>query len=190
MTAIDLSAPMVRVMKEKLAIGNLEAQVEQGDMRNLHLPEDTYRAAYSWGDTVHHLTEPGDLEAFLASAYRVIEPGGYLLFNWQSPAYFEELVANGTFYEQHGEDFLLWDGQEEGGAYCLLTLNAFIKRKNGSYKRIEECHRLRIWEEETMIQAIRASGFTLDEVAAEEYFNEAARETRFQNIFVLKKGNS
>jgi len=186
MTGVDLSPAMVAIMKEKLVVKGRNANVEVGDIRDLHFPADGFDAAYCWGDTIHHLIGEEDFACFLASVRRVLRPGGFLLFNWREPDYFEELIAGGAFFERHGEDFLLWEAHEEGESHCSVSLNGFIKNKNADYKRVEECHHLRIWCEEKLADSIASQGFTIgDEPRCGSLF-DLLSETEFQKICILE----
>ncbi len=186
-SAVDLSEAMVARLREKLIKAGLDTPVYIGDMRRLTLEEGRFAAAYSWGDTVHHLTSETDLTDFFASVRRVLRPDGYLLFNWRKPAYFEDLIDAGAFYETHGEDFLLWEAEERASRHCLLRLNGFIKVGNGEYKRVGEDHLLRIWREEELCAAGLAQGFSVEADLADSFFNAAEAEEGYGAVLVLKK---
>ncbi|HKS28652.1 MAG TPA: class I SAM-dependent methyltransferase [Pyrinomonadaceae bacterium] len=71
----DLTEASVRMVKERLALDDLTADVAVGDAENLkEFEDDFFDIYYSWG-VLHHTPNP---EKAFAEAYRVLKPGGTL----------------------------------------------------------------------------------------------------------------
>jgi ubiquinone/menaquinone biosynthesis C-methylase UbiE len=79
----DLTEASVKLVKERLSLEGLEADVQTGDAEKLDFPDNHFDGYYSWG-VLHHTPEP---EKAFAEAYRVLKPGGTLkvmLYHWPS----------------------------------------------------------------------------------------------------------
>ncbi len=71
----DLTVASVDMVKERLALEGLYADVAQGDAEMLsEFPDDFFDIYYSWG-VLHHTPHP---DRAFAEAYRVLKPGGIL----------------------------------------------------------------------------------------------------------------
>jgi len=68
----DLTESSVKLVRERLALEGLEADVERGDAENLDFPDDHFDIFYSWGV----LMCTPDVEAAFTEAHRVLKPGG------------------------------------------------------------------------------------------------------------------
>lgn len=71
----DLTGASVEMVKERLALEGLSADVRLGDAEDLkEFPADFFDIYYSWG-VLHHTLSP---ERAFAEAHRVLKPGGSL----------------------------------------------------------------------------------------------------------------
>lgn len=73
-TGRDLTDASVQMVKERLTLEALQADVATGDAENLEFPDNSFDLYYSWG-VLHHTP---DTERTIAEAYRVLKPGGTL----------------------------------------------------------------------------------------------------------------
>lgn len=80
-TLIDLSRPMLQKAEERLApkmTGKIT--VQQGDVRELELPDDHFDIVLA-GAVLHHLREEQEWVAVFRKIYRAIRPGGCFLIS-------------------------------------------------------------------------------------------------------------
>lgn len=79
----DLTSASVALVRERLALDGLSADVERGDAENLDFDDGTFDLYYSWGV----LMATPDTRQAIAEAHRVLKPGGQLkimLYHWPS----------------------------------------------------------------------------------------------------------
>ena len=183
---LDYSEGMCSLLKEKLKKERLTAEIHQGDMREFDVTAK-YDTIYAFGETVHHLTDSTDLKAFFHCAYRALKPGGCLLFTRQEAPYFEELADYGDFFEQHGEDYLLWHTADFTEKAAELAYTALIQKPDGTYHRLQETHRLAIYSETEIAKAIAETGFTLREDLEELCFSDILEDEPYKHVTVLEK---
>lgn len=68
----DVTSASVDLVKERLRLEGLEADVARGDAEALEFPDQTFDIFYSWGVLMH----APNTEQTIAEAYRVLKPGG------------------------------------------------------------------------------------------------------------------
>lgn len=183
---LDYSAGMCDLLREKLRKEHLTANIRQEDMREF-ATEAKYDTVYAFGETVHHLDGVKDLKAFFRCAYQALKPGGCLLFTRQEAPYFEELADYGDFYEQHGEDYLLWHTAELTAEAAYLEYTALIQQPDEGYRRLRETHRLAIYTEAEITEAIAETGFTLRNDLEDLCFADILEEEPYKHVTVLEK---
>lgn len=183
---LDNAAPMLEILTKKLQAESLTSTLYRGDMRNFQ-PPAPYGAAYSWGDTVHHLAGDEDFLLFLQNTYALLQPGGLLIFTWRHRDYFDELAESGAFYEQHGEDYLLWQTDLQGRATASLHYTAFLQQENNVYERVREIHRVRIFDHSDILPAAAQAGFTANQTLTKTYFAGYCALEPYREALILEK---
>ena len=183
--ALDISAAMLEVLSGKLRGQGLKTRLFQGDMTSF-AREDSYDLIYALGDTVHHLASYDDLEAYLGTCYRNLRQGGYLVFTYREPDYFTYLASLGSFYELHGDDYLLWRMSPVSASQAVIDYTAFIKEEDDRFIKIEEEHSLFIYEPERVKSIAASFGFVnRDDLA--DYLREEADKDEYKLVLVLSK---
>lgn len=195
---LDFSEEMVELLKAKTVNFRERCFVYHGDMREMDrdisnsIPnkegQKKYALIYSLGETVHHLKAYEDLGKFFAASCNMLEDGGLLVFSWKEPDYFDELMTYGDFYEEHGDNYLLWhieEGADE--AHYNLCYTAFVKAQGeNEYRRLQEIHPSLVLEEVPLKKLAKANGFSLREDYAELCFTTSLKE-EYKHITVLQK---
>jgi SAM-dependent methyltransferase len=102
----DLTQASVDLVRERLELGGLDADVAVGDAEDLReFPDNSFDIFYSWG-VLHHTPDP---ERAFAEAFRVLKPGGQLkvmLYHFPSAGAFLVWLA-------HGPLRLRWQGPRQ-----------------------------------------------------------------------------
>lgn len=184
--AVDISPAMLEVLEGKIRYQGLRARLIQGDMTSFSR-EDGYEFIYALGDTVHHLPDFSGLENFLSCSFKNLVSGGHLVFTYRQPEYFRELVAVDSFYETHGDDYLLWQIKELDQDAVSILYTAFIQGRESSYSKIEETHTLKIYDPGQVDKAAIAAGFKSCPKLAEEYLAQEWDDEEFKITCVLTK---
>lgn len=183
--ALDISAAMLEVLSGKLRGQGLKTRLFQGDMTSF-AREDSYDLIYALGDTVHHLASYDDLEAYLGTCYRNLRQGGYLVFTYREPDYFTYLVSLGSFYELHGDDYLLWSMPPLEGSEAVINYTAFIKSDDGRFSRIQEKHKLFIYKHDKVSAIAKSQGFQIRDDLA-DYLRDESDKDEYKLVLVLSK---
>ncbi len=185
---LDYSEGMIDILSGKIKKKHFNARLYKADMRNFET-EHSYDVIYCFGETIHHLENIDDVSAFLQCAYRALKDSGYLVFTWQESDYFHELYECGDFYDRHKEDYLLWStelNEKEVAAY--LNYTAFIQDgEENHYRRIKETHRLAIFTQEEIADAVKETGFSFREDLEDICFSDHREEQPYKHITVLEK---
>ncbi len=84
LVGLDLSLPMLKEAKQKLLQNGLNRLI-CSDFKALPLKSDSFDVALSIYDSVNYLIEEQEVLTFLAECYRIVRPGGLLIFDVVTP---------------------------------------------------------------------------------------------------------
>jgi ubiquinone/menaquinone biosynthesis C-methylase UbiE len=73
-TGVDLTDHAIALVRRRLELEGLEADLRQADAEKLPFPDESFDVVYSWG-VLHHTP---DSDRAIAEAQRVLKPGGRL----------------------------------------------------------------------------------------------------------------
>ncbi len=136
-TGVDLSVDMLTVAEQKCR--GLDVTLLHQDMSRLTLPgqADTVICCL---DSMNYITRPSDLRRTFQRVYKVLVPGGLLLFDVKTPAAFEK--ADGQTYLDEDEGlYCVWRADYyPRRRVCAYGLDLFIEQENGSWSRCGEYH--------------------------------------------------
>lgn len=159
MIGIDLSGEMLELAMEK----NTENEILylQQDMREFEL-YGTVRAIVSVCDSMNYLTEYKDLVQVLRLANNYLDPGGVFLFDMNTPYKYRELLGEQTIAENREEGSFIWENYfDEDQGINEYDLTLFIRERDGRYRKYEETHFQRVYDIDTVKQAVEAAGMEL-----------------------------
>ena len=158
-TGVDLSRSMLRRAEEKARKWGVQAAFVCQNMKKLELPRRV-GAILATCDGVNYLTAPADVQAFFASAYRQLLPGGKLCFDCSSRHKLETVMGNAFFGEERDGIATLWQNRLNEETHVLtMDVTFFVREEDGRYRRIREEHRQRAHSEEEILAWLRQTGF-------------------------------
>lgn len=131
------------------------------DMREFEL-YGTVRGIVSICDSMNYLTEYEDLVQVLRLANNYLDPGGVFIFDLNTVYKYSEILGEQTIAENRDEGSFIWENyfdQEEGINEYDLTL--FIREEDGRFRKYEETHFQRAYEQKEVEKAIREAGMEL-----------------------------
>lgn len=155
MTGIDASVEMLDLARKK-------------DEKSLYLNQDitefelygTMDAILCMTDGFNYITEEDSLRQCFFLANNYLNPGGLFLFDMSSPYKLSQLLGNNTFVYDDGSVFYTWENTyEEDDALSISDITFFLKDKN-VYRRADEEHIQRAWEEKSVCSFLKEAGFS------------------------------
>jgi SAM-dependent methyltransferase len=155
--ALDLSADMCRLTREKARKKRVKLVVMQADMRTFRLPEPVDCIASEWGP-LNHLRRKADLLKVTRAVARALRPGGYFYFDLHQRRFFEGWTEPMIFENRR---FLL---VKQGGYLPQLRrgwaeFTFFIPDSRGTWARHTDLFIQVHWSHAQVIRALRQAGF-------------------------------
>jgi SAM-dependent methyltransferase len=166
----DLSWDMLdaAVLRKERAIPSRVA----ADFRRLPFRETLFDAIVCLYDAVNYCLDEDSLQRFFDEAFRVLRPGGSLLFDYvtslNSARYFREFTTHELHAGAHIVRESSWDG------FLKIQHNMFtffLPEDDGRFSRVQEHHMQRIWPLSAFRKSAKKAGlewlggwdgFTLD----------------------------
>ena len=161
MIGIDNAEEMLEIALEKKLSSDHDILYLLQDMREFEL-YGTVRGIVSICDSMNYLTEYEDLVQVLRLANNYLDPGGVFIFDLNTVYKYSEILGEQTIAENRDEGSFIWENyfdQEEGINEYDLTL--FIREEDGRFRKYEETHFQRAYEQKEVEEAIREAGMEL-----------------------------
>ncbi len=159
MIGVDLSGEMLELAMAQNEDGRI--LYLQQDMREFEL-YGTVRAIVSICDSMNYLTEYEELVQVLRLANNYLDPGGVFIFDMNTPYKYREVLGEQTIAENREEGSFIWenyfDEEQEINEYDLTL---FIREEDGRYRKYEETHFQRAYDNETVKRAVEEAGMEL-----------------------------
>ena len=132
-----------------------------GDISKMKLPP-RFDFVTAINDCVNYIPKT-KLNAAFKNIRGALKKGGIFLFDISSKGKIDGKIAN-TVSVDDREDvtYMSFNRPEEDGVTMEVTL--FAKNEDGSYQRLDETHRQYAYEEDEILSALEANGFTALEV--------------------------
>lgn len=160
-TGVDQSPGMLRLARRKAREALVRVRFIESDIRSLQFHEE-FDLVTSWYDSLNYLLHLNDLKAAFAGALRALRPGGFFIFDMNTP----ETLSKGwqrhpSFVEVDTRDAFVihrstWDARTR---IATLKVTCFVLR-NRHWLRIDELHRERGYALPQIRACLRRVGFT------------------------------
>lgn len=137
----------------------------------------TVEAVFCMTDTVNHLLTVKELRGFLKKSSLFTEPGGLLVLDFLTPAYFKKVIDGNVFYQEDEKGSIIWEGNVHG-KICDYEIVSFSKEKKELYSRSEEFLRERLWNGEEIKAEAKKAGYA---------FIESEGKDPYRKYYIFRK---
>ncbi len=185
MIGLDSSPDMLSIARERQAKEETEILYLQQDMREFEL-YGTVAAVVSLCDSMNYITEYKELVQVFRLVNNYLDPGGYFIFDLNTPYKYRELLADNTFAENREDCSFIWentyDDETELNEYALTL---FVRGEDGRYERFEEFHYQKAYAIETVEKAAAEAG--MEFIAVYDAFTREEPSDTGERVYVILK---
>ena len=161
MIGIDNSEEMLDIAMEKRYESGLDILYLLQDMREFEL-YGTVRGVVSICDSMNYILDDEDLLDVFKLVHNYLDNDGIFIFDMNTLYKYREILSDNTFAEDREESSFIWenfyDEEEEINQY---DLSLFVQEEDGRYRKYEETHLQRAYEQNTVEELIKESGLEL-----------------------------
>ena len=161
MIGIDNYEEMLDIAMEKRYESGLDILYLLQDMREFEL-YGTVRGVVSICDSMNYILDDEDLLDVFKLVHNYLDNDGIFIFDMNTMYKYREILADNTFAEDRDESSFIWenfyDEEEEINQY---DLSLFVQEEDGRYRKYEETHLQRAYEQKTVAELIKESGLEL-----------------------------
>ena len=161
MIGIDNSEEMLDIAMEKRYESGLDILYLLQDMREFEL-YGTVKAVVSICDSMNYILDDEDLLDVFRLVHNYLDNEGIFIFDMNTMYKYREILADNTFAEDREESSFIWenfyDEEEEINQY---DLSLFVQEEDGRYRKYEETHLQRAYEQKCVEELIKESGLEL-----------------------------
>ena len=186
MIGIDNSEEMLDIAMEKRYESGLDILYLLQDMRDFEL-YGTVKGVVSICDSMNYILDDEDLLDVFKLVHNYLDNDGIFVFDMNTMYKYQEILADNTFAEDREESSFIWgnyyDEEDEINQYDLTL---FVKEEDGRYRKYEETHLQRAYEQETVEELIKESGLELLHVY-DAFTKEAPAEDSQRIYYVCRR---
>ena len=161
MIGIDNSEEMLEIAMEKREESGLDILYLLQDMREFEL-YGTVKGVVSICDSMNYILDDEDLLDVFKLVHNYLDNEGIFIFDMNTMYKYEQILADNTFAEDREESSFIWenyyDEEEEINQY---DLSLFVMEEDGRYRKYEETHLQRAYEQQCVEELIKESGLEL-----------------------------
>ncbi len=181
---VDGSEEMLSVALEKSAERGLDILFLCQKMQSLDL-YGTIDTCVCTLDSINHLTEIADVQAAFDRVSLFMNPGGYFIFDVNTPYKHREVLADNTFVYDTDEVFCVWQNSTDSTGLTDIDLSFFVP-DGELYERFDESFSERAYTREELTEMLRKAGFELVAVYGDMTL-EPPREDEQRAVYVVRK---
>ncbi len=177
MIGVDSSDAMLAKAMEKRDRSGSEILYLLQDMRELEL-YCTVGTVISVCDSLNYLLAEEELKDTFGLVHNYLYPGGLFLFDVNTVFKYREVIGDTTIAENREDCSFIWENfydEEEGINEYDVTI--YVQEDNGLYRRFEETHFQKGYDEETIRRLLEETGFDLLRMTDSDTGSEPTEET-------------
>jgi SAM-dependent methyltransferase len=156
---VDLSADMVELARAQAP----EADFVVGSVHDVDIPAAVGVTAV--GEVLNYATDPkagwDALAKLVGRVHLALRPGGVFLFDVSTPGRYGPAGRRVVFHDR--EDWSLAMEANEGEDTLDRRIVVFRRTKDGTYRRTDEHHVLRLYEPGGVVDILRYAGFRVEQ---------------------------
>lgn len=161
MIGIDNSEEMLEIAMEKREESGHDILYLLQDMREFEL-YGTVKGVVSICDSMNYILDDEDLLDVFKLVHNYLDNEGIFIFDMNTMYKYEQILADNTFAEDREQSSFIWenyyDEEEEINQY---DLSLFVQEEDGRYRKYEETHLQRAYEQQCVEELIKESGLEL-----------------------------
>ncbi len=164
MSGLDRSAAMLAVAAKKLKGHRVTLYqkplprfrlIDQFDSRKTR----RFDLATCFFDSLNYLKNQRELQQAFRSIYNHLNPGGYFIFDMNTPAAMKILWGGQVFVKTGDNLYTVWHNEYNARTKSAKCTATFFKKKGTMWERFDEEHVERAYDNRVIKKALRDSGF-------------------------------
>ena len=161
MIGIDNSEEMLEIAMEKREESGLDILYLLQDMREFEL-YGTVKGVVSICDSMNYILEDEDLLDVFKLVHNYLDNEGIFIFDMNTMYKYQEILADNTFAEDREESSFIWENYyDEEDEINQYDLSLFVQEEDGRYRKYEETHLQRAYEQKRVEELLKESGLEL-----------------------------
>ncbi|WCK53516.1 methyltransferase domain-containing protein [Aneurinibacillus sp. Ricciae_BoGa-3] len=189
--AVDLSADMLEVAREKIQVSHPGARVHllQQDITGLDLGT-RMDSVVSFCDTLNYITECEGIRAVFNRVFQSLVPGGTFLFDVHTPYKIRDVFGDESFHYQDEEVAYIWESSfYEETETVKHDLTLFVRENDGLFRRFQESHLQQSYNLDDLAQWLVDEGFEVITVTSDFSAEPVAADSE-RAFFIARKPGS
>jgi ubiquinone/menaquinone biosynthesis C-methylase UbiE len=128
-------------------------------------------------DSINHITSAADLQESFRRIALFLNPGGYLIFDANTPYKHREILADHVFVYDMEDVYCVWQNRcEPKSALVSISLD-FFERQGDIYRRSSEHFQERAYRPERLRSMLKAAGLQVEFIWEDMTFEQPGPET-------------
>ena len=161
MIGIDNSEEMLEIAMEKREESGHDILYLLQDMREFEL-YGTVKGVVSICDSMNYILDDEDLLDVFKLVHNYLDNEGIFIFDMNTMYKYEQILADNTFAEDREESSFIWENYyDEEEKINQYDLSLFVQEEDGRYRKYEETHLQRAYEQQCVEELIKESGLEL-----------------------------
>lgn len=156
-TAFDISQDMLAVASQKAAEYGVDIRFVAQDMLDIKL-KDKFGIILCLCDSINYITNKEELKRVFKWVHDHLKDDGVFIFDINSSYKLREIIGENTFTYDNDDIVYIWDNSQCSDNTVEFYLTFFIKQGN-LYRRFDEIHIERIYENHEIVELLKAAGF-------------------------------
>lgn len=183
--AMDISEDMLSIAQEKARKMDVDVTYLNQDMKDLILPTEL-DVILCVCDGINYILETEHLLKVFQSVYRHLKDRGLFIFDISSYYKLSTILGHHTYAENFPDVSYIWENYfDSNQSICDFDLTIFLKQ-GGLYKKYEENHSQRAYENSEILALLKKLDFTKIEFFEAFTFSKP-QETCERVYFVCQK---